>query len=87
MPLFNRLIDTIARSPDWLYENLEGLDEFTSHLLMVSRHCQPPSQQVYLSIHRSDYMLGTGNRLQQVEINTISSAFGALAPRLKELRS
>ena len=87
MPLFNRLIDAIARSPDWLYENLEGLDEFTSQLLMVSRHCQPPSQQVYLGIHRSDYMLGTGNRLQQVEINTISSAFGALAPRLKELHS
>lgn len=87
MPLFNRLIDAIARSPDWLYEHLEGLDEFTSQLLTVSRRCQPPSQPLYLGIHRSDYMLGAENRLQQVEINTISSAFGALAPRLRELHS
>lgn len=87
MPLFNRLIEAIARNPEWLHEHLEGLDEFTSQLLAVSKRCQPPSQQLYLGIHRSDYMLGGDDRLQQVEINTISSAFGTLAPRTRMLHS
>lgn len=38
-----------------------------------------------MGIHRSDYMIHHGEKIQQVELNTISSAFGALASRISAL--
>lgn len=87
MPIFNRLIDAIARDRDWLYANLEGMDEFTNRLIHVSKQCTPPTQPLYLGIHRSDYMLSSDSHLQQVEINTISSAFAPLATKLRQLHT
>jgi glutathione synthase len=42
-------------------------------------------QPVAMGIHRSDYMIHHGEQIQQVELNTISSAFGALASRIAAL--
>jgi glutathione synthase len=58
-------------------------DEFTTRLLKIMKtvHAEGVRQKVAFGIHRSDYMVHKGQKLQQVELNTISSAFGALSSR------
>eukprot|EP00927_Polykrikos_kofoidii_P073666 TRINITY_DN69687_c0_g1_i1.p1 TRINITY_DN69687_c0_g1~~TRINITY_DN69687_c0_g1_i1.p1 ORF type:complete len:537 (+),score=70.84 TRINITY_DN69687_c0_g1_i1:44-1612(+) len=93
-PLWNRLVDAVARDTTWLYETLEAagrVDPFTGRLMDICRAVHDkaggqPRQPIYLGIHRSDYMLhepaGTPAgeaRFLQVELNTIASSFGALS--------
>eukprot|EP01052_Picozoa_sp_SAG31_P012019 SAG31_NODE_693_length_12770_cov_64.934575_3_plen_335_part_00 len=65
--LFARLTDRVARNPEWLCQTLEAAaaaDEFTRSLFEIYKDevvnaakSGKSAQQVYLGIHRSDYML------------------------------
>ena len=91
-PLFNQMVDKIARNEEWLVEHLkvaaEG-DEFTSRLLEILKQTQTVEkrQMCYFGIHRSDYMLHeregeTSESFLQVELNTIASSFAALSTKI-----
>ena len=61
-PLFNKLVDKIARDEDWLIENLESTaksDKFTGKLMSIMKQTRIHGikQKCYFGIHRSDYML------------------------------
>jgi len=99
-PLWNRLVDAVARDTEWLHGTLANAaqaDPFTRRLVDMSRALHAPPglrQRTFLGIHRSDYMLhepeGTGPsdaRFLQVELNTIASSFGALASKTADLHS
>ena len=59
--LFAKLVDKVARDPEWLGLNLKGAaegDEFTKCLYDIYQGLpKTGQQQVHLGIHRSDYML------------------------------
>ncbi|KAL2918766.1 Glutathione synthetase [Polyrhizophydium stewartii] len=96
-PHFNNLVDRIARDSaflDQVMARLEGVDEFTWRLFGIYRRVRanPSAQPVWMGFHRSDYMLhkptsDSPGVLQQVEINTISSAFPSLSTRVSELHA
>jgi glutathione synthase len=85
MPVFNKLIDAISRNPAWLLKSLKDLDPFTSRLVQIAQICEKPRQELALGVLRSDYLYDEkAEALQQVEINTISVAFPALATKLEQ---
>jgi len=95
-PLWNKLVDAIARDREWLYRTLEHAgqaDPFTGRLVAMSKqvHQEGLRQRMFLGIHRSDYMLHepTGEavapRFLQVELNTIASSMGAHAANTTSL--
>ena len=73
-PLFNTLVDAIARDPQWLqdvHKDVISGDPFTAELLKILAEAQnSPQQQLALGIQRSDYMLhapeGAAPQLMQV---------------------
>ncbi|MCZ6646302.1 MAG: glutathione synthase [SAR324 cluster bacterium] len=89
---FNRLAHAISGQIDFLAEALEevvGADPFTRDLLEMARNCAS-TQQLYLQITRSDYFLQARQGLaapvaRQVELNTISASYPALAARVNLL--
>ena len=94
-PAFNKLVHRVAQDPQWPYETLEHTAqavEFTGRLMRLSKevHAQGIAQPASLGIFRSDYMLDQPTpqdqpRLLQVELNTISSDFGALSQQVTRL--
>lgn len=71
-------------------------DDFTQRLLKLYEtvYQEGITQKIAFGIHRSDYMLHhadetsddiSSDKLLQVEINTISAAFGALSSKTSEL--
>jgi glutathione synthase len=98
-PLWNILVDAVARQPEWLYKILEAAgraDPFTGRLVEVCKNVRAEAgglrQSLYLGINRSDYMMHEPTdvsvseaRFLQVELNTIASSFGALASRTSGL--
>lgn len=87
-PLWNKLVDAVARDTDWLYATLEPTtksDPFTKRLVQMSKalHKGKLKQDFMLGIHRSDYMLhepeggGERPRFLQVELNTIASSMAS----------
>lgn len=89
--LYNTLVDKIARDETWLVETLENVlegDAFTRELVKIFKEAKARgvSQEWCLGLNRSDYMLNSLNadkfQLLQVELNTISSSFGALSTRV-----
>mmetsp|Transcript_62445 Transcript_62445/g.115970 ORF Transcript_62445/g.115970 Transcript_62445/m.115970 type:complete len:540 (-) Transcript_62445:77-1696(-) len=96
-PLWGKLVDAVARDPEWLYSTLEPaakVDGFTCELLRIAKevHAEGPlRQKMMLGIHRSDYMLhepenSTGPpQLLQVELNTISSSMLTHASNTEQL--
>lgn len=73
-------------------------DPFTGRLLAMYRTvlAEGVRQPVALGVFRSDYMIDEGGdgesagaapRLRQIELNTISSAFAGLSPRVTELHA
>jgi len=89
---FNVLIDRVSRDHDFLIETLGSVatvDSFTGHLLKILRETSTDKRVRFpmcLGLHRSDYMFDNdGGRPLQVEINTISSAFGCLTTKVTEL--
>lgn len=85
---FNTLMHRVRNDPEFLISNLSEAaqtDEFTSRLISIYKSIlsEGAHQSVSLSIHRADYMLHEKEdvsepEIKQVEINTISAAFGAL---------
>jgi len=82
---FNRLVERIASDPAYLDRVLGAAadqDDFTRKLLEIHRKVEgmhmPSIARRNLAIHRSDYMLDEATQaILQVELNTISSSFGA----------
>ena len=92
--LYNTMVDRIARNEEWLRETLANVldgDSFTRELVKICEETKARgvSQKWYLGLNRSDYMLNTLNsekfQLLQVELNTISSSFGALSTRVTSM--
>ncbi|KAL9646915.1 hypothetical protein ABK040_013774 [Willaertia magna] len=95
-PILNALVDKMSRDSSFINQSLESVahyDNFVKKLLEIYNETFPKTKSSYqLSIHRSDYMLhvedqGKEEIPQQVELNTISSAFGALSPITHKLHS
>lgn len=92
-PILNRLVHDISMNKQFLRLSLEKVaeeDDFTRKLLEIYLE-EDYDQKYQMAIHRSDYMLHFASKdkehgvLQQVELNTISSAFGALSTKLAEM--
>ncbi len=89
---FNRLARAISGRLDFLEEALgevAAADPFTADLLRLAR-TSAASQPLYLQITRSDYFLQAGGeeglpQIRQVELNTISASYPALAARVNLL--
>eukprot|EP01122_Echinamoeba_exundans_P012724 TRINITY_DN5404_c0_g3_i3.p2 TRINITY_DN5404_c0_g3~~TRINITY_DN5404_c0_g3_i3.p2 ORF type:complete len:369 (-),score=51.10 TRINITY_DN5404_c0_g3_i3:375-1481(-) len=87
-PLFGKLVQNISEDAQFLIDAHHNVtDEFTTHLLSILKQVvnEGIRQPTAMGIHRSDYMIHHGEQIQQVELNTISSAFGALASRIAAL--
>ncbi|KAI8914099.1 glutathione synthase [Entophlyctis helioformis] len=88
-PLFNRLVDKIARDDAFLasvMSSLSNVDDFTWRLYGIYKVAlaHPSAQKIWMGIHRSDYLVhkptpDSQSKLQQVELNSISSAFSGLS--------
>jgi len=90
-PDFSRLMVAVANTPDFLNEILAKLgtaDPFSQQLGQLYQQVyqqEHVSQPISLGIWRSDYLLDQTERLCQVEINLIASAFPAFASRISQL--
>jgi len=94
-PLWNNLVDAVARDQKWLHATLQSayrVDPFTNRLGRISKaiHAEGLRQPNMLGIHRSDYMLHEPNnsstpRFLQVELNTIASSMGTHAANVTKL--
>lgn len=86
-PLFSLVVDKMSRDSKYLLEKLEPVlhvDEFTAKIASIYKkvyvdESNPQTQTLAMGIHRSDYMLHGEFQALQVELNTISSAFGAMS--------
>ncbi|TPX72981.1 glutathione synthase [Spizellomyces sp. 'palustris'] len=91
-PLFNALVESVAKDDLFLRETLESLskvDDFVGRLYDIYKYVQQEgiAQPITLGLHRSDYLLHvpldappkTEPVLQQVELNTIASSFSSLS--------
>jgi glutathione synthetase len=89
-PLFARLVQRVSQDVEYINWALKSVsDPFTVRLLSILNAVASEGirQPVAMGIHRSDYMIHEGQKLQQIEINTISSAFGALSHRMSHLHT
>ncbi|XP_038613157.1 glutathione synthetase [Tachyglossus aculeatus] len=87
---FNRLLDAVSRSPDFLEQTLSStikMDDFVAQLFKIYKQVlkEGLAQTVFLGLNRSDYMFNRGTDgppvLKQVEINTIAASFGGLSSK------
>ncbi|KAI8817461.1 glutathione synthase [Fimicolochytrium jonesii] len=89
-PLFNQLVESVARDRGFLEETMESLskvDDFTGRLYAIYKHVNSEGiqQSISLGLHRSDYLLHLSSDSsqeatpQQVELNTIASSFSSLS--------
>ena len=92
---FNTLMHAVRSDATFLTTNLKAaadVDDFTARLLALHETvvAEGVSQSISLSIHRSDYMLHSAKPtdapvIKQVEVNTISAAFGSLTTTTAKL--
>jgi glutathione synthetase len=96
---FNLLVDRVARNDEWLRATLDEaakVDPFVADQMKIYKAVMKEgiSQQTYLGIHRSDYMIhspsSTGEtkeeeRILQVELNTIAASFGCLSTKVNQM--
>lgn len=81
-PLFGDLVLAIATNHKWLRSTLGDVAD--PHVRFLLATMRPQTHRV--AILRSDYLHdASANRLLQVELNTMSCAFPALATRVSEL--
>ncbi|KAI8809864.1 glutathione synthase [Cladochytrium replicatum] len=97
MPLFNKMVDNVARDGLFLSEIMDSLskvDDFVAKIYDVYKKVEAEGvlQKINLGLHRSDYLLhtpldGPGSKpvLQQVELNTIASSFSSLSNVVNQL--
>jgi glutathione synthase len=89
-PLFGKLVHAVSKDVDYVNWVLRSVtDPFTVQLLSILNSVAKEGirQKYAMGIHRSDYMIHEGRTLQQIEINTISSAFGALTHCMADLHA
>jgi len=93
--IFNSLFDRLARDPEFIIPILQTAanadPEFTGKILQLFKDClaEGITQNIYLGIHRSDYMR-SGTKPEQsgwahIEFNTIAASFGPLADKVVRL--
>ncbi|XP_017780714.1 PREDICTED: glutathione synthetase-like isoform X2 [Nicrophorus vespilloides] len=82
----NELMHKVAHNRQFLTHCLKDTvqaDEFTGNLFKIYEtvHDEGITQRVSLGLLRSDYMVhcNAGNKIKQVEINTIASSFGGIS--------
>uniref|UniRef100_A0A1Y1MFP8 Glutathione synthetase n=1 Tax=Photinus pyralis TaxID=7054 RepID=A0A1Y1MFP8_PHOPY len=85
-PTLNEMMHWVAHNPDFLRNCLKdtvAVDEFTGNLFNVYEQIltEGTAQKISLGLLRSDYMAHSdaGNRINQVEINTIASSFAGIS--------
>ncbi|KAK4884541.1 hypothetical protein RN001_000812 [Aquatica leii] len=88
----NEMMHWVAHNPEFLLNCLKDAalsDEFTGNLYKIYRTIleEGVAQNVSLGLLRSDYMAhkDAGNRINQVELNTIASSFAGIASQFKSL--
>ncbi|EFC44927.1 eukaryotic glutathione synthetase [Naegleria gruberi] len=95
-PLLNTLVDRMSRDSTFINQSLESVakyDDFVKRLLDIYNETYERNKNDYqLAVHRSDYMIHVDGKSgqeipQQVELNTVSSAFGALGATTHKLHS
>ena len=96
-PIFNVLIDSVARDKDFILATLlqtAETDDFMKRLLNIflTLPASMIKNSINLGIHRSDYMIqqvesdqGITHKALQIEINTIASSFGCLSKKVVDL--
>ncbi|KAJ2995175.1 hypothetical protein HDV02_001001 [Globomyces sp. JEL0801] len=90
-PLFNNLVDRVARDHQFLTEIMESLsksDEFTHKVYQIYKKTLNHKQKIWMGIHRSDYLLHYEDNqpsIKQVELNTIASSFSSLSSKTDQL--
>jgi glutathione synthase len=92
-PIYNILVDRVARDKAFLQKVMDDLslhDTFTARVYEIYKESlsQPLQQNIWLGLHRSDYMLhfdGHTTSIKQVEMNTISSSFSSLSSKVSEM--
>ncbi|KAF5274399.1 hypothetical protein FQA39_LY07279 [Lamprigera yunnana] len=89
-PILNEMMHWVAHNSEFLLSSLKEaamVDEFTGNLLHIYRTIldEGSAQKVSLGLLRSDYMAhrDAGNRINQVEINTIASSFAGIASQFQ----
>ncbi|KAF4649234.1 hypothetical protein FOL47_002307, partial [Perkinsus chesapeaki] len=90
--VIDKLIDNISTDPQWLVDSLQGVigaDDFTRKLVDVCREVyiedggREHASDIRLYLLRQDYLPTTvGNRLLQVEVNTVAAAFAGIVSRV-----
>ncbi|CAG8242637.1 unnamed protein product [Penicillium olsonii] len=94
--VYNKLYASITCNEEWLGEIVKGLievDDFVSNLWKVHLAVQKEGyvQNLALGLFRSDYMAHVSSSgepaLKQVEFNTISSSFGGLSARVRQMHT
>ncbi|KAI7693662.1 Glutathione synthetase [Sarcoptes scabiei] len=86
-PIINKLITSIVNDHQFLCETISTIpDRFIQNIFQIYEEIYRADEhrQYQLGIFRSDYMLDKHNRLKQIEINTIASAFVGLASKISE---
>ncbi|CAG7961659.1 unnamed protein product [Penicillium salamii] len=94
--IYNELYASITCNEEWLGDIVKGLievDDFVANLWKVHLAVKKEGyvQNLSLGLFRSDYMAhvsATGDpALKQVEFNTISSSFGGLSARVRQMHA
>lgn len=91
MPDFNILVDKLASSAQFLQlvrEELGGSDEFMNSLFQVYDEANASEYKCRLiaGLNRNDFLFDrNAKQLFQVEMNTLSCSFNAMAQRVSEL--
>ncbi|KAJ3415197.1 hypothetical protein HDV05_005337 [Chytridiales sp. JEL 0842] len=98
-PLFNALVDIIAKDEKFIHEVMEEVskvDDFVGQCYKIYQAVlkEGSTQPIAFGIHRSDYLLhkhvdaATKKEhieIQQVELNTIAASFSSLSAKTTEL--
>ncbi|XP_053617984.1 glutathione synthetase-like isoform X2 [Plodia interpunctella] len=90
-PVLNELMHKVAHDERFLEQTLQNalqVDEFTSNLydIWVKVRNEGITQSLSLGLFRSDYLMQRdGNKIKQVEFNTIASSFGAITSNLPSM--
>ncbi|XP_041976700.1 glutathione synthetase-like isoform X2 [Aricia agestis] len=88
-PVLNELMHKVAHDDEFLEQTLKNalqVDEFTRGLYNIWMKVREEGimQSLSLGLFRSDYLMhvGDGNKIKQVEFNTVAASFGALTSNL-----
>ncbi|EER10216.1 conserved hypothetical protein [Perkinsus marinus ATCC 50983] len=89
--VITKLVDNISIDPQWLVNSLEEVakaDDFTRRLLQICRAVyvdggRDHSEDIRIHLIRHDYLPTTvGDRLLQVEVNTVSAGFAGMGTQV-----